>query len=178
MNTKQFANAVGRIIKRLEQTRQTETELIAGDALALIKNRVQNEGKDFKEQKFKSYSTTQVPAYWYAARSLNQNAKNKLKKRKTASYKEFRRFNGLPVNYTNLTVTGGMWRATGADVRSSDALRTVAEIAGTNPRAVRLLGFNSIRYGNVLRISQREREILEEANKQRVLKIIRSQLGQ
>jgi len=71
-----------------------------------------------------------------------------------------------------------MWRATGAEIRSSDRLRTVAEISGTNPRAVRLLGFNSIRYGNVLRISQREREILQEANKQRVLKIIRQQLGQ
>lgn len=178
MNVEQFTRAIGRVIRRLEQTRQTETELIAGDALALIKNRVQNEGKDFKEQKLTSYSTTQVPAYWFAARSLNQAAKAKLKKRKTASYKDFRRFNGLPVNYTNLTVTGGMWRATGAEVRSSDALRTVAEISGTNPRAVKLLGFNSIRYGNVLRISQREREILQEANKQRVLKIIRQQLGQ
>jgi len=178
MTVEQFTRAVGRIIANLEKTRQTETELLAGDALALIKNRVQNTGKDFREQKFPAYSTTQVPSYWYANRALNQSAKNKLKKKKTVSYREFRRFNGLPTNYTNLTFTGGMWRATGAEIRSSDRLRTVAEISGTNPRAARLLGFNSIRYGNVLRISEKEREILENANKQRVLKIIRGTIGQ
>ena len=178
MTVEQFTKSIARIIAKLEQTRQTETELIAGDALALIKNRIQNEGKDFREQKLPAYSNTKVPSYWYASRALNQRAKNQLKKQKTTSYKEFRRFNGLPVNITNLTFTGGMWRATGADVRSSDRLRTVAEISGTNPRAVRLLGFNSIRYGNILRVSEKEEDILKQANKQRVLKVIRSLIGQ
>lgn len=91
--------------------------LVAADMAASIANRVINDGENSEGGKFSAYSTKDVPAYFYYGRSRNAGGEAKVKaaakKKEGVSYRDFRQFNGLPVDKKNFSFSNAMWRGFG-----------------------------------------------------------------
>lgn len=178
MRVEDFLKRLEAFKLKLNQTRDTETLILARDARAMIVRRIQNERQDFAGQSFGGYSAVDVPAFFMRGRSLN--AGNELKVREfgkknggVMSYKDLRTLNNLQVESVDMTFTGRMWRETIAELQTVSSTKAVATIAGRTERARKLLGYNSKRYGNVLRLSKKERAILNAGNRERVVKLLR-----
>ena len=85
------------------------------------------------------------------------------------SYTDFREANNRQTNFVDLTFTGRMWKETGAQVRANDLTRSLVVLDATSARSDRLIDFNSERYGNILRPSEKEIDMVNRANFERVL---------
>jgi hypothetical protein len=178
MTVEEFSRKLAITKQLLTNNRDSETLIIAREARALIVRRIQNDRKDAMGQSYGGYSDNDLPLWFYRGKSLNIGNEKKVqaagkKQGGKLSYVDFRRLNNLQTEAVDMTFTGGMWKETTADIIASTPDRSVATITGRTNRARKLLGFNSERYGDVLKLSKLEVDMLERANKQRVLKIIR-----
>ena len=103
--------------RRLNGGATHQATAIAADMAASIANRVINDGESADGSKFSPYSTKEVPAYFYYGRSRNAAGEAKVKaankKKEGVSYKEFRGFNGLPVDKKNFSFSNAMWSGFG-----------------------------------------------------------------
>lgn len=170
-NVEQYKQRILEFIKELSKTRRDDTLLISKELLALIRLRVQNKGEKFNGSLFGRYSQAVVPNWYFDKRHNSTGAKNRLKKKGYfVSYVDFRQANNLQTNYVDLTVSGKMWREAGAVVRSDTESRTVIQIGGTTNYSDRVIDYNSQRYGNILLPSDKEIDMVEKANFERVLK--------
>ena len=170
-----------RLVKNdLIKNRAIETELIGREALALVRRRIQNSGKDFAGADIGSYSTVQLPAFFYFGKSANNAGENKVKqaakKGQKISYKDFREFNNRETNFVDLTFTGAMWREMDVKVVQNTVEKTVATIEPRTARSKKVADYNSLRYGNILRLSKDESRMLRIANFNRVLKVFQKYL--
>lgn len=178
MLVQEFSNKI-RILKQLlANNREAETLIIAREARALIVRRIQNEHKDYAGQSFGGYSTNDLPLFYFYGKSLNAGNEKKVraagkKNGGKLSYLEMRQLNNLQTDAVDMTFSGGMWKETTAEIQSSNFEKTVATITGRTNRADKLLGYNSEQYGDILRLSAMEIDMVQRANKQRVMKIIR-----
>lgn len=164
-----------KIAKDLSDNRAEESLRIGRELGALIKLRIQNKGLNSKNQKLGKYSQVQLPASFFDD-ILKTGAKNKVKGKKTLSYEDVRRASNLPIDFVNLTFTGEMWRSTQANLISNSNTTTVVRIEGITRRSQKLLEYNSRRYGDVLAITDKERQMLFDAHRARILNVVRKYL--
>jgi len=180
MSVQNFVQKINAIVRVLAETRANEALLFGREALALIRRRIQNTGRDANESQLGDYSTNPLPAFFYFGKSVNASGETKVraaaKKGKKLSYSDFRRANNRETDFVELTFTGAMWREMSVDITTNTPKKTTATISPTTPRAIKVLTFNVLRYGPILDITANERAMLLDANKQRVLKIFRQVL--
>lgn len=107
-------------IERFEAEMPSISEELATNAMALIVNRIQQEGFG------KPYSTNKLPLFYFHDRALNAGGRNELARRQKRSdkkkakgekddeygmsYVEWRQANGLQVAHRDLTFTGRMFQ--------------------------------------------------------------------
>lgn len=180
MAVQNFIDKINLIVLRLAENRANDALLFGRESLALIRRRIQNTGKDANEMQFGDYSTTDLPAFFFAGRSINASGENAVSvaksKEKKLSYKDFRNANNLETDFVNLTFTGAMWREMDVKITTNTPQKSTATITPTTPRTIKVLSYNITRYGNILDLTTKERGMLLEANKQRVLKIFKQVL--
>jgi hypothetical protein len=176
----EFIRRLNLIKNELVKTRPIETELIGREALALVRRRIQSTGKDYANADLGSYSTVQLPAFFYFGKSANNAGENKIKaaakKGQKVSYKELREFNNRETSFVDLTFTGAMWREMDVRTSQNSVEKSVATIEPRTARSKKVADYNSIRYGNILRLSKDESRMLRIANFDRVVKVFRKYL--
>lgn len=96
----------------IEKTRKKDYEVIALDAMALLKSRNINQGKNADGENYEGYSEAVVPYWFFGSQDgVEQTDLDKLKERGYfASYLDLREVKGLPTNIKNFTFTGKMWK--------------------------------------------------------------------
>lgn len=145
------------------------------NALAIIKKRVQREGTKEDGSKFKDYSTTPLPLFFYNGRSrtgsdaankkLEKVAKGQAKEGQKgyyASYSQWRQANNLQVAHKDFTFSGRMWsniKPVMSDQK--DGIVTVA-INAVEDEAKKKLKYVSDRDGAILRLSKEEVALLSD----------------
>lgn len=146
--------AFERIINRLRQikhdltaNREADATRIALDQIALTKLRIQTKGQNSENQPFSPY----VPTY--------------AKQRQKAGYQ---------VGYVDFTRTGRMWAAVRPFVVKSSVFSATIEIRGADQRAQDIIAGARPKRGNILQPSREEIELSREANRQRVLKYLKT----
>ncbi len=158
-NISQFSKALRRVAKALRASHQKRATAVASDTYALIRDRIIEKGESHTGAKFPAYSTKQAPKYYYFNRSRNNGADQRVRKlrKKTLSYAEFRRINGLQIGHVDLFFTGAMWRGTGVEVKTAVPGLVTIQIKGKTEEAREKLTWNNIRYKtNVLQPSTGE----------------------
>lgn len=177
MLVKEFSRKLNLIKNDLIKNRPNETFLITKEALALIRRRIQNEGKDAAGAQLGDYSTNELPAFFFFGKSANAAGEAKVRKAakegEGVSYKELRQFNNRPTDKVDLTFTGAMWREMDVTIIGNTATESTAEITPRTERSKKVAAYNSKRYGDILRLSKDERRMLRLANLARVQKSIR-----
>lgn len=173
----EFITKLQQIKNELTKTRPEQAELIGREALALVRRRIQNEGKKANGQSLGSYSTTELPAFFSFGKSPTAAGEAAVRRAaklgEKISYKDLRELNNRPTNFVNLTFTGAMWKEMAVQISSNTEERTIADIQPRTARSKKVAAFNSIRYGDILALSKDERDMLRRANFNRVLKIFR-----
>ena len=134
---------IRQIKQRLTSDREAESLRISLDLLALMKLRIQTEGKNSDEVAFLPYT----PAY--------------AKERKSAGYQ---------VGYVDFTRTGRLWANVKPRVESSSVYSATVVIEGGEQRSKDIIAGAARKRGNILQPSRAEIELVRKANRQRILK--------
>lgn len=127
--------------QRLIDNRERKVVLIVLDQLAMIKLRIQREGKDFNEMPFAPY---------------------------TDAYKKERGAAGYQVGYVDFTRTGRFWANTQPRVIQSDLFSTTVIIEGSEQRSKDIVRGAAKKRGNIYQPSKAEIEFTRQANRRRV----------
>lgn len=150
MNLRDFGNLMRKRLDAMNANREKDTLVIAGDLKALIQLRIQTTGKAYTGATFSPYS---------------------------ASYKETRRKAGAQISYVDFTVTGELWRNIRSAVESSTSDSVTVEITARDKGNIdKLRGAlsqpKSSPRGRILTPNEKEISIVQEANKDRVIKYL------
>jgi hypothetical protein len=171
MDLKQAQRNINNFLNELDNNRENDTLLIAKEARALIVRRVQNTGKDYRDKQMGTYSTNPLPLFYYdqiLSKSQQLAAKKLQKIKGGVSYKDARKIAGRRTNFVDLTFSGAMWAGTVAIIDSQTPNSVTATITGRTQETRDKLEYNSIRYGNVLRLTDEEERQLEKARLDRI----------
>jgi hypothetical protein len=144
MTAAQTAAKIRQNLADLRANRERELLIIGNDLSALIKIRVQGSGENYLNTKFSPY---------------------------TPGYEKQRRKAGAQTQYVDFTRTGRLWASVYPDVEGNSAVMTVVISAHGQDNINKVEGAVKKR-GNILRPSQEELDLAEEANNQRVLKYL------
>jgi hypothetical protein len=162
-----------RIVDTLVKEREINALNFAGDLIALVNNRLINQGEDANGKKFPLYSENNLglkTALYAISRSNKPSAK--LKKGET-SYKDIREILGLPTDKRTHVFTGDMLKSIDATVTESNKYLTIVEIKSKDEVNQKKLVENSVRMKiNLLRANKKEREIIDAANQTRLQNLI------
>lgn len=143
-------------------------QTVAKDAQALVRGRIQEQGEDFQNNKLPPYSTTEVPSFFYFRKATNQAGrsivKQRQKEKRGLSYRDFKAANNgaASVEKTNLTFTGDMWRGFQIIKQGDVGGNYIVTLGGKSKGADNKIGWNSERYGDILRLTKEEEDLLEE----------------
>jgi len=178
MSLKNFSNSIALIVQELNASRAEEAVIIASEAMALVRNRVQNERKDKDGSSFGQYSQALVPQWYFYGRSNSQGAEDKIKKGSWfQSYADLREANGLNSTDIDFTFTGEMFSNTGVTNVSEQGATVTVEVGGQTDTAAEKLSYQEPRYGNILALSDSEKTLIFEAYQERLVNIINKYLG-
>jgi hypothetical protein len=144
MKASDFVSKVRENLALLRQNREAEVKRIAFDLTARIKSRIQGSGKNYLNQQFSPYT----PAY--------------AKQRQKA---------GAQTNYVDFTRTGRLFASVYPDTDENSAVVTVVISAHGQDNIDKVRGAERKR-GNILRPSQDELDLAEQANNARVQKYL------
>lgn len=170
---KRYADA----IQKMKDDRLKNSVIIAGDALALVINRIQNTGKDADGGKFKEYYKEPVPLYFLRP-GINKAKQERFEKdakakKVTQSPFEWRRYMGLPNNFRNFTITGEMIRSFHAKVAEHTEFVTVVELRSSDAENQQKLNGASFNMGrSILELNENEKEMVATANAERQRKLL------
>jgi hypothetical protein len=151
---------------------------VGKDAQFLIRNRIQETGVDATGKKLPSYSTVEVPTFFYFRKATNQSGRDIIKQRnkekRGLSYRDFKAANNgaASVENTNLTFTGDMWRGFQQTFAGIKGGEFVVTLSGKNKGSEDKIEWNSERYGDILRLSAEEEKFLSEAFDEALQEII------
>jgi hypothetical protein len=180
MLIKQFIKLLDSLKNDLIAERPNETLLIAKEALALIRRRIQTEGEDLNGSQLGHYSDMPLPAFYFDNKSINASGAKAVaaakKKGVGLSYKDFRRANNLPTDKVTLTFSGAMWREMDVQLTENNPNKTTAVIEPRTARSRQVALYNSERYGNILGLSKDEIKTLRIANLNRIKKSLNKYL--
>lgn len=153
-NADTFQEAINGLIQDVAESTPDIVQKIALDATASIRNRIQERGVNDQEEELIAYS----PAY---------------KKQKSARYGE------ESVSKTNLTLTGDMWRKTTVTEAKQEGKEYVVTVGGTDDFAQNKIDWNSDRYGDIMTLSDQEKDNADETYNNEIQEIIdRNGFGQ
>lgn len=158
MNIDEAIERIDRLIGAVEAEMPIISEEIATNAMALIINRIQQEGLQGR-----FYSENELPKFFFHDRELNEGGRRLLrnKKKKGISYKEWRAANGLQVGHVDLTYSGRMFQnisVTGT-VRIGDRFVTI--VGGVDKEVKDKLIWNARRFGDFFMVNDAEKRELE-----------------
>ncbi len=125
--------------------------IAALDLVQEIADRVIETGQTADGGKFTPYSERPALAFLYFGQSVNAGGEAKVRKAakegRPVSYKQFRQFNGRPVDFKNFSFSNQMWRSFGVvRVYGSGAIATL-EIGMKDEEAAGKLADNNRREG-------------------------------
>jgi len=167
------------VVETLNANRAQEAVIIATEATLLARRRIQIDKKNAEGSKFGDYSQAVVPQTYFYKRALSQGAIDRMKNQYPyfISYKDAREANNLPTDAIDFTYSGEMLRNTGVtSVQQQEATVTV-NVGGQTDEAAKKLGYQNNRFGNILTLNQQEKDLVTQANIERVLRTIDEILG-
>ena len=144
MTAAQTAAKIRQNLADLRANRERELQIIGADLSTLIKLRIQGSGENYLNAKFSPY---------------------------TAGYAKQRTKKGFQTSYVDFTRSGRMWASVYPDVQGNSAVMTVVISAHGQDNIDKVEGAVKKR-GNILRPSQEELDLAEEANNLRVQKYL------
>lgn len=163
-------------INLVEDSMKNISEEVALNALALITNRIQQEGLPNKPR----YSSNKVPAFLYlldGGRKLDTEqtrafVRRKVKQKDMTNWAEIRNAHGNQSAFVDLTFTGRMWQNTGIvdTVRVGNNFITI--IGGLDREVKDKLQWNAKRYGTFFIANEEEQKLLAEILENRLTTLI------
>lgn len=162
-NIKRFEDAIKFIEEQLPKKAQAIASL---DLVAMVTNRVVQDGKDYRGQSFSAYSDIKIEAKEFIGKSrvasVDKKIREMAKKNQLISYKEFRQMNNLEISKKNFEFTGEMWRKFGLLSFTVNGYSFKISIGGTTAEAQRKIDENSYSENeSIIEATQEEREFYE-----------------
>jgi hypothetical protein len=154
--------------KRMAESIPSIMQIVAKDAQALVRGRIQEEGEDYQNKRLPPYSETEVPAFFYYRKATTEAGRNiviqRQKEKRGVSYKDFKSANNgaASVEVTNLTFTGDMWRQFQIIKEGDVGGNYVVTLGGKTKGSDNKIGWNSERYGDILMLAKEEEELLDQ----------------
>lgn len=145
LNIDQFNNGINAMLRDIADNVPNIVQVIAVDAKALVRNRIQEKGLNAEEQELAGYS----PAY---------------KKRKQKA--------GKDVGFTNLTFSGDMFRKIDIVEAGQRGSEYVVTIGGKDKLSEDKVEWNSERYGDIMDVSDEEEKLLAQSVDDQIQNII------
>jgi hypothetical protein len=162
-----------RIVDDLTKNREKYALNYAGDLIALVNDRLINEGIDANGKKFPLYSDTNLGTLTPFITSKS-NAPKKGSKVKSGSYTQIRKALGLPIDKRTHSFNGEMLKSIDAKVEESNKYLTIIEIKSKDAFNQKKLLYNSNRMKiNLLLASKKEKAIIDQANKERLRNLLK-----
>lgn len=150
MNLHEWGELMRKRVQRMNDNRNKDALVISLDLKALVQLRIQSTGKAYTGSVFSPYSE---------------------------GYKKVRQKAGAQISKRTFTLKGEMWRNIRPEVIGGGATSVVVEIVARDTLnrkklSAALVQPKSNPAGNILRPNERELQIVQEANKDRVLKYL------
>lgn len=149
-NINEFTPAVNELFEAIASELPDITQIVAKDAIALIKNRLQEKGQTSENSSFPAYSSGYK--------------KSKAKKNGEES-----------VSFRNFTLTGDMLRQLNIVSTNDEGGRYVVTIGGKSDFAQNKIDYNSEQVGDILEASKEEEEHFAQVLDEELQKIIDKQ---
>lgn len=163
-----FIQNVNAFIADLEDNRERESIIIAREAAALVRNRVQNDKLDSEGSSFGGYSKAVVPKWMLYDKSLSQGADDIIRGGEYwQSYEDLKEANGMPLE-KNFTFTGEMWRNIGPVGVENSQNETSVYVGGQTERAADILRYQEPLSGNIIELNEQEIQFITEAHAERI----------
>jgi hypothetical protein len=146
-NINEFAPAVDNLFQKIASGIPDINQIIAKDAIALIKNRLQEKGQTAENASFPAYS----PAY--KKRKAKQNGEES-------------------TSFRNFTLTGDMLRQLNIVSTGTENGQYTVTIGGKAALAQDKIDWNSEQVGDILEVSKDEQELFQQTLDDELQKII------
>lgn len=177
-NILNFVNSLKGLASELINTREQESIIIANDAMALVRLRVQTDKEDADGFEFGQYSEAVVPQWMLYGKSLSDGAEETIKEGDWfQSYKDLREANNLETDAIDFTFSGDMWRNTGISNINNTAFSTTVSLGGQTDFASEKLSYQEPNHGNIIAMSDEEEQTVIEAHEERISNLITKYLG-
>ena len=144
MTARDFADQIRRNVEALRNNREAELKIIGLDLVAVLKDRIQRSGENYQGAKFTPY---------------------------TPGYATQRQKKGFQIGYVDFTRSGRLWASVYPDVDGNGAKFTVV-ISAHGADNIKKVTKAEKKRGNILRPSQDELNLAEQANAARVRKYL------
>lgn len=145
MKAKQIAEKIRANIAALRANQAQETLRVTLDLIALVRLRVQTEGKDYQEQDFDPY---------------------------TPGYARRRAKAGYQVGYVDFTRTGRLWASVQPEVQAQGGDVVSIQVAPRGQDNVDKARGARAKRGNILLPSESEVDIARQSNRERIRKYL------
>lgn len=163
--------------KELDSTREALALIYSGDALALVKNRIQLKRLDADGNILGQYSDAKVPYWFYYNKATLGNSRKKVndlykKHGYFASYWDWKRINNQSNRNINLTFTGRMMNSLRPVIvgRRRNAITVTWAARGQDEQEK--FEYSVDRFERAFELSDQEANLLERLNQKRVQDII------
>lgn len=166
-----LAEAIAAVRTALPTEAPRIVQTMAQTSLALVTSRVQNQGLGVP------YSQNPVPVYLFADKALNAGGKAYVKQQQKqakglGTWAGFRGAQGLPTGSVNLTYSGRMFRALTTVYVGSSGTVYSAQITSADDETARLVGYNTLRYGDFLAPTASEQATVQQVGQGELEKIV------
>jgi len=162
-----------RIVNDLTEQRQNLALKYASDLTAKITDRLLNDGESAEGKKFPLYSENNLALATAQALVKNSNKPSAKLKAGQTSYKDIRKLLGLPTDKRTHSFTNDMIKSIRPIVEENNKYLTIVEISSKDLENQKKLNQNSKRMGtNLLRANQKEKDLIDLLNSQRIQSII------
>jgi len=178
MTFSEYKNELKGKIETMIAERQKFALIASGDLVAMIADRLTNDGVDADKNKFPSYSENELPLFYFKGQKTNRSGaydsfEKKVRKGLVSSYKNWREHNGLPTDKRTHVFTADMIKSIRPEVIEDTDVRTVVEIKSRKDDLQKRLNWNSNRMGiSLIKPTEDEKLFVEELNTERFRKIL------
>lgn len=149
LNIDQFNQSVSGLLRSLSEGIPDIVQVIAKDAVAEIKNRIQEKGLNAEEQDLSGYT----PAY-------------KRTKEKAGKYRGYVDLTGISKN------SGDMFRKLNIVETKQEGSKYIVNVGGTDEFSQKKIDWNSEIRGDILRLSTKEEDLAQQTMDDEFQKII------
>ena len=171
-----------KILQAVPEERKKQALIVGNDSIALIRNRIQNKGESAEGSLFPGYSKTPMP-FWKIneldpkvsnkASSVRKFKEDAAAKKINPSYETLRQYMGLPTNKRTHTFSGEMMQSIFSEIEKHDKDETTIIIKSSDQENQEKINYNSaLMKSNILSLNARERELVIEASRQRLRKLL------